>query len=365
MNIHILMRRRWRKFYHPALDNASLKKSIRQSFFYIVVLLAAHILAMIFFENLGFQQALWLTMVTVSTVGYGDVSASTPAGQLATLIVILVGAITLLPKLVGDYLDYRSNIRDQKRLGKWRWNMKNHIVILNAPAVDQEQYLKRLIMQFRATKIYADTSIQIVTRAFTAGLPESILSLNNVVHYHGRADEIDSLKAAHVQQAAIIIVLTKRETDKASDGRTFDIIHRLKELTVQGTILAECVEDSNRERLHNAGADVIIRPIRAYPEMTVRAFVAPGSEAIIENMFTHAGDEYLRFDLDVEKPQWADVTCALAVKDIGTAIGYIDSNDGELHCNPPQLKPFTASAIFVVAREENIPDLQTVKAALN
>ncbi|NOY72837.1 MAG: hypothetical protein GXP14_10750 [Gammaproteobacteria bacterium] len=365
MNIHLLVKRRWRKLYHPALDNASLKKSIRQSFFYIVLLLSAHILAMVFFENLGFQQALWLTMVTVSTVGYGDVSAATPAGQLATLIVILVGAITLLPKLVGDYLDYRSNIRDQKRLGKWSWKMKNHIVILNAPAVDQEQYLKRLVMQFRETQVYAETSIQIVTRAFTAGLPESILNLNNVIHYHGRADEIDSLKAAYVQEAAIIIVLTKRETDKASDGRTFDIIHRLKELAVRGKILAECVDDSNRERLHTAGADVIIRPIRAYPEMTVRAFVAPGSEMIIENMFTHAGDEYLRFDLDVEKPQWADVTCALAVKDIGTAIGYIDSKDGQLHCNPPQLQPVTASAIFVVVREENIPDLKTVKAALN
>mgnify|MGYP000209091973 CR=1 FL=1 len=83
--------------------------------------------------------------------------------------------------------------------------------------------------------------------------------------------------------ASSIIVLAKRESDKASDGRTFDILHRLKELGVKGRILAECVDDANRDRLIKAGADVVIRPIRAYPEMILRAFVAPGAEEIIEN----------------------------------------------------------------------------------
>ena len=364
MNLHLILKRRWSSHRRPGLISSDLKKSIGQSFFMIVALLGAHVAAMMFFENIGFWKSVWLTLVTVSTVGYGDVSAATPEGQMATIIVILVGAIMLLPKLAGDYLDYRSNIRDQKLKGKWRWEMSGHTVILNTPATDREQYLKRLIMQFRAADDYAESSMQIVTSEFPGGLPESILNLKNVTHYHGRADDTDSLNAANVAEAASIIVLAKREADKASDGRTFDILHRLKELGVKGRILAECVDDANRGRLQTAGADVIIRPIRAYPEMIVRAFVAPGAEGIIENMFSHSGDEYIRFDVDVEKPRWSDITCALATKDIGTAIGYIAKSDGQLHCNPPQLEPFSASAIFVVAREENMPSVGAVKEAL-
>ncbi len=364
MNLRLILNRRWFTHKRPGLISSDLKKSIRLTFFQIIVLLGAHVFAMMVFENIDFGQSVWLTLVTVSTVGYGDVSASTPEGQLATIIVILVGAIMLLPKLAGDYLEYRGNIREQKIKGKWRWNMTGHTVILNAPATNRTKYLKRLIMQFRAAEQYSDASIQIVTSEFPDGLPASILNLKQVTHYHGRADDTESLLAANVSEAASIIVLAKREADQSSDGRTFDILHRLRELGVNGRILAECVDDDNRDRLLNAGADVVIRPMRAYPEMIVRAFVAPGSEQIIENMFSHRGDEYIRFDVDIEKPRWADVICALATKDIGTAIGYISKENGQLICNPPQLEPFSASAVFVVAREENKPTLGTVKDAL-
>jgi len=364
MNLHLILKRRWFSQRRPGLISSDLRKSIRLSLFQIIALLGAHVIAMMVFENIGFWQSVWLTLVTVSTVGYGDVSASTPEGQIATIVVILVGAVMLLPKLAGDYLDYRGNIKEQKLKGKWRWNMTDHTVILNTPATDREQYLKRLIMQFRASDEYSDSSMEIVTSEFPDGLPESILNLKNVTHYHGRADDTTCLTAANVVDASSIIVLAKRESDKASDGRTFDILHRLKELGVEGRILAECVDDANRDRLIKAGADVVIRPIRAYPEMIVRAFVAPGAEEIIENMFSHSGDEYIRFDVDVEKSRWAYVTCALATNDIGTAIGYVSKSDGQLHCNPPQLEPFSASAIFVVAREENMPNIGAVKEAL-
>lgn len=364
MSLQFILKRQWRKYQRPGLLNSDIKKSIRQTFLLIISLLGAHVAAIMFFEGIGFWKSVWLTLVTVSTVGYGDVSASTPEGQIATIVVILVGAIILLPKLAGDFLDYRGNIRAQKLKGKWRWNMEGHTVILNTPANDREQYLKRLIMQFRGSDEYSDSNIQIVTSQFPDGLPESILNLKYVTHYHGRADDTDSLNAANVCDAASIIVLAKGEANKSSDGRTFDILHRLRELGVKGRILAECVDDANRNRLFKAGADVVIRPIRAYPEMIVRAFVAPGAEEIIENMFSNSGDEYIRFDIDIEKPRWADITCALATNDIGTAIAYIAKADGQLHCNPPQLQSFSASAIFVMAREENMPTISAVRQAL-
>ncbi len=327
-------------------------------------LLGAHVIAMMIFEHLGFWQSVWLTLVTVSTVGYGDVSANTVQGQVSTIIVIMLGAVMVLPKLAADYLEFRSIRRDKKLKGNWRWNMKDHIVILNTPVNDPDQYLNRLISQFNASHPDEEPNVQIVTSAYANGLPNTLLSLKNVTHFNGRADDLEALEQANVKEARAIIILSKRESDKHSDGRTFDILHRLKDLGVDCRILAECVNDDNRNRLGDAGANVVIRPIRAYPEMIVRAFVAPGSEQIIENMFSNSEDEYLRFDIDVSRPRWADVTCAFAVNDIGTAIGYIDKDTAVLHCNPPQLEPVNASAVFLVAREESKPTVDAVIAAL-
>jgi voltage-gated potassium channel len=55
-------------------------------------------------------------------------------------------------------------------------------------------------------------------------------------------------------------------------------------------VLAECVDDRNRSRLTAAGATVVLRPNRAYPEMTVTALMHPGSSEILENLVSAVGE---------------------------------------------------------------------------
>src|SRR5690606_37710631 len=109
----------------------------------------------------------------------------------------------------------------------------------------------------------------------------------------------EALQDATVADAAAIVVLAESDADPASDGRTLDIVDRLRELGAEGRILAECVDDANRPRLRRFGADITVRPLRGYPEMIVRALVAPGSEEILEDLFTSRRDECWRYDVDV------------------------------------------------------------------
>ncbi len=356
--------RRRKKLKNITADSMQMRASLSRSLLFLSVIFALHICAMLYYEDMNFNDALWLTLTTATTVGYGDVAATTVHGRAATVLFLYVGGIFVLAKSAGDYFDYRIAQRDKKIKGYWRWDLSKHIVIMNTPANNREQYLVRLIQQFRASEKFSDAPIQILTSEFPNGLPRSIKKLTGVVHYQGRADDINKVRAVNVNAASAIVVLAKNENDIYSDGRTFDILHRLTELGVKTTILAECCDDNNRKRLLFAGASTVIRPIRAYPEMIVRALVAPGSELIIENMFTSHHDEYARYDTKIYNAPWAQLVCTLVRNDLGTAIAYIDEQTGELNCNPPANTVVNASAIFIMVRDQHRPSLQAVEKSI-
>ncbi len=54
-------------------------------------------------------------MVTMTTVGYGDVYAQTAMGRLSTTVLIYFAGITLLAQIASNYIDFRIE-RRQKML---------------------------------------------------------------------------------------------------------------------------------------------------------------------------------------------------------------------------------------------------------
>lgn len=67
----------------------------------IVAWLAIGTVAYMFFESWSALDALYFSVVTLSTVGYGDVSPQSTAGKLFTILYILIGVGTLAMLLNG------------------------------------------------------------------------------------------------------------------------------------------------------------------------------------------------------------------------------------------------------------------------
>ncbi len=321
-----------------------------------------HIIAMMYFEGLSLSDSLWITLTTVTTVGYGDLSAQTGLGRSATVILLYFGGIFILAKIAGDYFDFRLARRQKMLNGQWRWNMKDHIVIINTPTHNAEQYFERLISQFRAVTDYSEIPIQLLTPAYPDGLHPSLQKLG-VIHYSGNANNEDNLSAVNIIDASQVIILSPDETDIMSDSYTFDILHRLKEMEIKGNLLVECVDDKNRNRFLEAGANSVIRPIRAYPELIVRAIVAPGCEKVLENLFTHGGNHTRRYDVTIDNVLWSKIVCALINNEIGTALAYLDQN-GDVITDPSPLSEIQASGLILLIREQHIPSNEEVIVAV-
>lgn len=329
----------------------------------LVSLIILHILAIVVFEGLTPFEALWLTLTTMTTVGYGDYAAATVLGRLSTIILVFLGGIWVAFQTAATYFEYRADRRERMRLGQWRWNMRDHILLLNVPEGNPTAYLTRLVGEFHASRRFHGRPVQIVCRCYEHGLPES-LAESGVVHFTGEPWDPAALRAASPMDAALIVVLAASDTDPGTDGRTLDIIDRVRSMGARSRIVAECVSDDNRPRFLRFGADTVIRPLRGYPEMIVRASAAPGSEKILEDLFTSDRDECWRYDVDVKGMDWAKIVDLLVRADVGVPIAYRASSGGQIGVNPPPHTQIDADKLFVLVREGNARPDAEVEALL-
>lgn len=344
----LLRRLRLRRHHSPWTAHQSLRRML----VVLLVLAALHVAAMVAFEGLTPFEGLWLTLTTMTTVGYGDHSAETAPGRISTILLIFLGGIWIAFQSAATYFEHRSERRERMREGRWRWNMTMHILLLNPPTRHASAYLARLVREFRASHRFDKVPVQIVSSDFPNGLPDQLREMG-VVHYSGEAWDNAALRAANAAEADVIVVLAADDVDPSTDGRTLDIIDRLRTLGAKGRMLAECVDDANRPRFRRFGADITVRPMRGYPEMIVRALAAPGAEAILEDMFTGRGDEVWRYDVAVSGCTWGKLVSTLVLEDIGVPIAFRRPDEQRMRINPATGTIVEADKIYVLVREGN------------
>ncbi len=362
MNVLSFVRKRAKlRGIHLYTDRMIVRRMVRSGVT-LLLLLFTHTVAMTGFEGLEPGEALWLTLTTITTVGYGDFSASSSMGRVATVLLLYLFGITLLATLASDYIDFRISRKERMRTGQWRWNMRKHIVFINSPKNNGEQYFIRIVSQLREQPDYRHTDILLLTPAFPGGLPHALSDLG-VVHVTGSPDTFEDLNQASVADARHIVVLAEDEYDHRSDSHTFAVVHRLMELGVAARTLAECVLDENRERIRGLGVQTSLRPIRSYPEIIVRAITAPGTEVVLEDLFTYGGDHPRRYDLQVRGVRWADIVSSLSQADLGTPIAYV-SRSNAVVVHPHGRETVDAVALIIIVRSESIPELPQVSHAL-
>ena len=349
--------RRRRQVWFRQQTTTDRKRTIARLLLMLCALAVTNVISMVAFEDLSVWDSVWLTMTTMTTVGYGDISASSVPGRLTTILLMYVFGIFLLAQIAGEWIDFRIDRRDRMRKGLWRWNMQDHILIINAPR-NGGRYLQILVEQILKTESLRDYPIQIFSPDFPDGLPSELAALGVVLH-HGRPEGRDSFDDVDVSHASNIIIMSSDTDDPRADSVTLDILDQLQHVCVGAHIIAECVLDENRRRVLEHGAHAVIRPVRAYPELMVRALAAPGSEMILENLFQYEGVHAMRYDVDFAGKNWGRLAAGLLAQGLGTPLGFVDA-DGQLTLNPRIDTDVSGDALFLMVNHDRVADLADV-----
>lgn len=196
--------------------------------------------------------ALYFTIVTYSTVGYGDISPKTVFAKFFVISMIIVGLVVFATSItVIAYNINRHLKRVLNHLNKGRLGMTNHIVLIGYGIFTRiliEKYIKDKV---NFLVIDADKNLDYER--------QQLIDNNRLViaSYHGHND---SLIKAQAELAAKIIIAY--DTDEASILATMNTREYLesKKLSKMPEIIVRIFYFENISKAKRAGADEIIAP---------------------------------------------------------------------------------------------------------
>lgn len=199
-----------------------------------------------YLEGWNFVESLYATVVTISTVGYGDFSPHTSGGMLFTVFLIIVGVGTMLYTVglvTETMLEGRLKIiMGRGRLEKMMRKMNNHYIICGCGRIG------RLICR--------ELAAEKVDFVVIDNDPDTIRKIEEegYVYHQGDATHDKTLLAAGIKKARGIVCVLP------SDAENLYVILTAKELNPGIFILSRSEDEESEHRLLRAGADRVMSP---------------------------------------------------------------------------------------------------------
>ncbi|HDR7608950.1 TPA: potassium channel protein [Bacillus mycoides] len=194
-------------------------------------------------EEISLFQAFWMTMITVLTVGYGDVVPVTPAGKFFALLIIPVGVgiVTYAMGVVAAMI-IEGNLfhaARRKKMDKQIAQLQKHIIVCGCGRVGLQ-----VVHELQEKKI----PFVVVDK------DESIFEQEKLLYVHGDATEDQVLHNAGISKAAGLVAIV------ANDAENVFITLTARGLNGAIKIVARAEKPETEEKLRRAGANKVINP---------------------------------------------------------------------------------------------------------
>ena len=197
-------------------------------------------------EHYGFLDAVYMTVITLSSVGFGTVRPLSPAGEVFTIFLIVIGlgtAAWVFSTVIEVFVSEQSlAILTQRRMKRVVDHLTNHYIICGYGRIGQEISLNYLQNNVPHLVMERDPS------------RVEMLRENSVPFIEGDAADDDTLKRAGIDRAAALIAVTP--TDAVN---TF-IVLSARGLRPDLYIVARADSSSNEAKLYRAGASKVVSP---------------------------------------------------------------------------------------------------------
>jgi voltage-gated potassium channel len=221
-------------------------------------------------DPISLLDALYYASVTVTTTGYGDITAVTTGTRLATLLLITPARIVFLILVVGTTVEVLTDqTRHVLRTTRWRKRVQDHIVICGFGATGQSA-----AADLRARGRGAD-SIVVVDIEPGAIAEASALGYVGIV---GDATATTVLHEAMIDRASGVIVAPNR------DDTAVLVTLTARELNPTATIVAGGREQENLHLLSQGGADEVIDATAAVGRMLGFAMESPRAVGVLDDL---------------------------------------------------------------------------------
>ena len=224
----------------------------RQQIFRISIVLcsvvALGIIGYMTIEGWSFLDALYMTVITLSTVGYAEVKALSAAGRIFSIVLIVVGVggvLYTLTTTVQYFIEGQlANILGRRRMKEKIEKLKEHIILCGYRRVGRE--VARIFKSEGIPFVVIDVDEESITEAAN----------NGFLYIRGNATSDEILTQAGIHQARALVAALGSDVDNVY------ITLSAKGMRPDLMVVARISSEESESKLKRAGADRIISPHR-------------------------------------------------------------------------------------------------------
>ncbi len=222
---------------------------------------------------------LWWAVVTMTTVGYGDISPETSAGRfLVAFPAMLVGGGVIAYGL-SVITTWLIEERTKEVRGMNALKLQDHVVLINYPG---HAKVLDVLAELRSEEEYASREIVLLTDRLEE-LPGE-LSRERVRFVRGSPINEDVLARACITAASRIMVFAPGERDENSDSTNLGVIVGLRATGTKGHIVVEVVSPSHKQLMLKAGADLAVCVTELSTLLLVQASQGEGMQELFADL---------------------------------------------------------------------------------
>jgi len=293
-----------------------------------------------------------MTMITLSTVGYGeviDLSTHPQARLFATAFIFLcLGTIAFAVSSITSFIieGELKNILGRKKMDKKIAKLSNHFIVCGTGDTAMT-VIQELLLTQREFVVVESQRERI----------EKLAGLGDFLFVHGDPSEDDILEAAGITQAHGILLALP--TDEANLFVTITA----RSLNPQIRIVTKGTDVKSHKKIRTAGADAVISPSYIGGMRMVSEMVRPRVVGFLDMMLRER-DKVYRFE-EVTVAEGSDLvgkemlSCAVKEKTGALIVGIKRAESGEFDFNPARDRQIQVHDVLIcVASPEMIQKLE-------
>jgi voltage-gated potassium channel len=278
-------------------------------------------------EDYTFLQALYMTTLAITTVGYGEVKPLSANGQLFTTF-LLIASWSALTFVLATITQFVISIEIQKLFKLRRMNTKikklsNHVILCGFGRNGQQ-----------AAKTLKAHNIPFVVIEKEGQLFEKFAAENfEVLYIVGNATEDECLIQANIMEAKSLL------TTLPLDAENVFIVLSARSINSQFQIISRASDNNSTSKLKKAGADSVIMPDKIGGTHMATLVSKPDVIEFIDYLSGEEGEsihvEAVDFDDLPPEIQNKTLTEIMLWKKTGVNNIGIKSLEGKFIINPP------------------------------
>jgi voltage-gated potassium channel len=314
-----------------------------------VILIAALLPLILCIGTTGFHviegyplfDAFYMTLVTVTTVGYQELHPLSHAGRIFNSFLILFG-VSVVFFAVGAMTQTIIELELQDRYGKRKKRrmiaaLKNHYIVCGFGRVGRNAAYE--LQRAKAPFVVVDRSEPRVERALSAGMLAIVAD----------ATRDECLREAGIARALGLIAALP------SDAENLFIILSAKTLNPKLNVVTRASEEEAEEKLRRAGADTVFAPYTMAGLRLAQALVRPHVVKFLDFATSHVGPSIVMEQICVAtRTEFTSKTLheVQSRRDLGIIVLALRRPDGQMLFNPPPATTIAAGDYLIVLGEQ-------------